>query len=132
MRAIIVRQPTNMIPNPTEEHRYLGLTTYRFAHGCSFNVLKDLFDVSQSMTTECFNKVIKVMLHCFYNDFVKTPQTEEEWVNEWTSFMENYDFSCVRAWDGFHVHVATNLRNHFSFKNQSDFILVSKLCPWLL
>ena len=72
-----------MIPNPTEEHRYLALTTYRFAHGCSFKVLKDLFGVSQSMTTECFNKVIKVMLHCFYNDFVKTPQTEEEWVNEW-------------------------------------------------
>ena len=81
------------------------------------------------MTTEYFNKVIKVMLHCLCNDFVKTPQTEEELVNEWKSFMENYDFPCVKALDGFHVHVSTHLKNHFSFKNQSDFSLVSQLHP---
>ena len=36
IRAIIVKQPTNMIPNPAEEHRHL---IYRFVHGCSFGVL---------------------------------------------------------------------------------------------
>ena len=25
--------------------------------------------------------MIKVMVHCLYDEFVKTPQTEEEWVN---------------------------------------------------
>ena len=32
--------------------------------------------------------------------------------------MENYEFPCVGAWDGFHVHVSTDLKNHFSFKNK--------------
>ena len=32
--------------------------------------------------------------------------------------MENYEFPCVGAWDGFHVHVSTHLKNHFSFKNK--------------
>ena len=39
--AMIVKQPTNMIPNPVEEYRQLALTIYRFAyaHRCSFDVL---------------------------------------------------------------------------------------------
>ena len=71
-------QLTNITPNPIEEHRQLALTIYRLAYGCSFNVLKDLFVLSQSLATECFNKVIKVMVHCMYDKFVITPQTEEE------------------------------------------------------
>ena len=103
IRAMIVKQPTNMIPNPIEEHRQLALTIYRLAHGCSFNVLNDLFGVSQALATEFLNKVIKVMVHCLYDEFVKTPHTEEEWVNEGKFFMENYEFPGIRAWDEFHV-----------------------------
>ena len=75
---MIVKQPTNMILNPIEERRQLALTIYRLARGCSFNVLKDFFGVSLSLATECFNKVIKVMVHCLYDEFVKTPQIEEK------------------------------------------------------
>ena len=57
------------------------------------------------------------MMHCLYDEFVKILQTEEEWVNEFKFFMENYEFPCVGAWDGFHVHVSTHLKNHFNFKN---------------
>ena len=58
------------------------------------------------------------MVHCLYDEFVKTPQTEEEWVKERKSFMENYEFPYVGSWDGFHVHVSTLLKNNFSFKNK--------------
>ena len=58
------------------------------------------------------------MVHCLFSKFVKTPQTEEEWVNECQVFMENYEFPCVGVLDGFHVHVSTHLKNHFSFKNK--------------
>ena len=34
IRAMIVKQPTNMIPNPSEEHRQLALTIYKLALGC--------------------------------------------------------------------------------------------------
>ena len=96
--AMIVKQPTNIIPNPTEERRQLALTIYRLTHGCSFNVFKDLFGVSQSLATEYFNKVITAMVHCLYNEFVKTSKTEEEWVNKCKLFMENYECPCIGAW----------------------------------
>ena len=115
---MMVKQPTNMIRNPIEEHRQLALNIYRLAHGCSFNVLKDLFGAFQSLATECFNKVVKVMVHCLYDEFVKIPQTEEGWVNECNFFMVNYEFPCVGAWDGFQVPVPTYLKNHFNFKNK--------------
>ena len=47
----IVKRPTNMITNPTEEQRQLALTIYRFSRGCLFNVLKYLVSVSQSLAT---------------------------------------------------------------------------------
>ena len=115
---MIVKQPTKMIPNPIEEHKQLALTIYRLAHGCSIKVIKDLFGVSQSLRKECFNKVIKMTVHCLYDEFVKTLQTEEEWVNECKFFMENFEFPCVGAWDGFHIHESTHSKNHFSFKNK--------------
>ena len=110
-----------MVPNPIEDHRQLALTLYRMAHGCSFTVLKYLFGVSQSLATATFNKVIRVLVYCLYNEFVGLPSSEDEWVNECKSFIENYEFPCVGAWDGFHVHVASHLKNYFSFKNKYTF-----------
>ena len=104
-----------MVPNPIEDHRQLALTLYRMTHGCSFTVLKDVFGVS--LATATFNKVIRVLVYCFYNEFVGRPSSEDEWVNECKSFIENYEFPCVGEGDGFHVHVASHLKNYFSFKN---------------
>ena len=67
---MIVKQPINMVPNPIEDHRQLALTLYRMAHGCSFTVLKDVFGASQSLATAMFNKVIRVLVYCLYNEFV--------------------------------------------------------------
>ena len=64
--------------------------------------------MSQSLAAECFYTVVKV----------KTPKTEDNCVNEYKSFMENYELPCGRAVDGFHVHVPTHLKNHLSFKNK--------------
>ena len=107
-----------MITNPTEEQRQLALTIYRFSRGCLFNVLKYLVGVSQSLATQCFNKVAKVMVRYLYDDFVKTPQTGEEWVKKFKSFMENYEFPFVGALGGLHARVLTHLKNHFNLKNK--------------
>ena len=34
------------------------------------------------------------------------------------TFLENYEFPCIGAWDGFHVQAATSLKNYYSFKNK--------------
>ena len=57
-------------------------------------------------------------MRSLFDEFVRLPETEDEWVEECKSFMENYEFPCVGAWDGFSVHVASHLKNYFSFKNK--------------
>ena len=75
------------------------------AHGCSFKVLKYIFGVLQSLATQTFNKVIRVLISSLYDDVIKLLSSEEEWVQECTSFIENYELLCVGAWDGFHVNI---------------------------
>ena len=97
---LLHKEPTYMVPKPIEDHRQLSLTIYRLVHGCSFKVIMDIFGVSQSLATETFNNVIKWVL-TLYDEFVCLPRTEADW-----------------AWGGFHVHVASRLKNYFSFKNK--------------
>ena len=104
-----------MVPNAIELHRQLALTIYRMAHGCSFKVLKYIFGVSQSLATQTFNKVIRVLISSLYDEYIKLPSSEEERVQECESFIENYEFPCMGTCDGFHVNI-THLKNHYSFK----------------
>ena len=106
-----------MFPNPMVPHRQLALTIYRMTHGCSFKVIKYIFGVSQSLATQTFNKVIRVLISSLYDEFIKLPSSEEDRVQECKSFIENYEFPCVGAWGGFHVNI-THLKNHYSFKNK--------------
>ena len=53
-----------------------------------------------------------------YDDYVKMPDSEEEWKAELIGFIENYEFPCVGAWDGFHVYVNTKLKSFCSFKKR--------------
>ena len=86
IQHLIEKTPTKMVPNPIESHRQLALTIYRIAHGCSFKVLKDLFGVSQSLATETFNQVMRVMIVTLYEEFVHLPASEDEWTNECKNF----------------------------------------------
>lgn len=118
IRPHITKTPTNFEPRPIEPHRQLALTLYRLGHGCSFKILEDVFGVSRSLAIETFNYVIRVMVTTLYDEFVFMPQTEDEWKNEIKGFIENYAFPCIGAWDGFHVSVATRLKNYYSFKHK--------------
>ena len=37
----IIKQPTNMVPDPIESYRQIALTLYRLAHAVSFSTLAD-------------------------------------------------------------------------------------------
>jgi hypothetical protein len=45
-------------------------------------------------------------------------RTAEEWSHELKGFIENGEFPCVGAWDGFHVYVSTTLKICYSFKKR--------------
>ena len=51
-----------------------------------------------------------------FDEYVKMPSTKQEWINEIKGFIENYEFPCIGAWDGFHVYVYSKLKNNDNFK----------------
>ena len=114
----LILQPTNFKPEPTSPDRQLALTMYRLAHGVTYTVLEDVFGVSKESSCTFFNKVIRLIVAYFYDDYVKLPETDEEWESEIGGFIENYGFPCVGAWDGFYVHVNSQLKSNFSFKKK--------------
>ena len=100
---------------PTTPEQQLGLTLYRLAHGCSFSTVADLFGVSISLAGQTFNKVFRVLVAQMYDIFVLLPQNQAEWETELKNFLENYEFPCVGAWEGFHAYVCSKLKSYFIF-----------------
>ena len=57
------------------------------------------------------------MVAYFNHKYVKLPETDKQREVEVRGFIENYGFPAVGAWDGFHIHVNSQLKTNFSFKN---------------
>ena len=58
------------------------------------------------------------MVVALYDRYVALPKIIKELNDELKGFIENYSHACIDACDGFHVHVATRLKNHYSFKHK--------------
>ena len=61
----------NLNRDPIEPHRQLGLTLYRLGHGCSYTVIEDLFGISMTLAANTFTKVIRVLIHEMYDEYVR-------------------------------------------------------------
>ena len=114
----ITKQPTRMKPNPTPPSTQLAVCLYRLAHGCSYLTVGDLFGIAAPTAYCIFMDVCKVLVHIFYDRMVYMPRTAEEWSHELKGFIENWEFPCVGAWDGFHVYVSSTLKNFYSYKKR--------------
>ena len=114
----IFKKPTNLNSKPIIVDRLLGLTLYRVGHGVSYSTLSQLFGVSISLAGKTFNKVCRVLVAASYDQFVTLPKTDEEWDSEVKGLIENYEFLCVGAWNGFHVYVSSKLKSFYSFKKR--------------
>ena len=108
IREDIKKQPTNLKPFPTTTEQQLSLTLYRLAHGCSFSTVAGLLGVSVSLAGETFIKVTHVLDAQMYDTFVVLPKNHAEWETKLKNFIENYEFSCVGSWDGFHIYACSN------------------------
>ena len=51
-----------------------------------------------------------------FNEYVYMPTSEEKWMAECEGFIENCEFPCIGACDGFRIHVSTHLKNYYNFK----------------
>ena len=64
------RKPSYIAPKPIEGQCQLTLKTHRLEHGCSFKVIINMFEVSQSLATEIFINNNKCMVLNLYAEFV--------------------------------------------------------------
>ena len=109
----IVMSPTNLKPFPTPPDRQLAMIIYRFANGCTYLTLSDLFGVSVSAANKFFNKVCRVLVAKLYDRFVYLLSANTKREAEVRGFLENYEFSSVGGWDGFHVYISSKLKKYF-------------------
>ena len=114
----LVKDPTHLKPEPIPPDTQLAICLYRLAHGCTYSTVGDLFGVAESTASVIFNQVCKILVSTLYDRFVYLPRNSAERKQELESFLENWEFPCVGAWDGFHVYVSTKLKNYFSFKKR--------------
>ena len=114
----LVLTPTNFVLEPTSPDRQLAASIYRLAHGVTYIVLEDVFGILKESRCIFFNKVICLIVAYFYDEYVKLPETDEQWEVEVGGFIENYGFPAVGAWYGFHIHVNSQLKASFSFKKK--------------
>ena len=114
----IFKKPTNLNPEPISVGRQLGLVLCRLGHGVPYSTLSQLFDFLISLASKNFIKACRVLVAASYDKYVTLPKAEEEWKSEVKGFIENYEFPCVGAWDGFHVYVSSKLTSFYSFKKR--------------
>ena len=75
----LVLTPTNFVPEPTSPDRQLAASLYRLAHGVTYTVLEDVLGISKESGCVFFNKVIRLIVAYFYDEYVKLPETDEQW-----------------------------------------------------
>ena len=114
----LITKETTRFKKPTSPECQLALTLYRMAHGISFSTVGDLFGVAAPTACQIFSTVTSAIVTRLYDRSVCLPRNEEEWKKELCCFLENWEFPCVAAWDGFHVYISSNLKNFFSFKKR--------------
>ena len=102
-----VKNPTNLIPNPIEPERQLGLTIYRLAHWYLFPVVNNLFGISKSLAKKTFNHLEWWVDATAYSAYLKMPENENEWINKIKDFIENYEFPSIGTWYGFHGYISS-------------------------
>ena len=129
IRDRIELTPTNINLFPTSPDRPLALIIYRLATGCSYATPLDVFGVSVSSATMFFNKICKVIVANLYDTHVKLPTTDSPWEAEIRGFLENYEFPCVGAWDGFRVEVSSKLKSYYSFSYNKRFLYAAVGAP---
>ncbi|XP_022806959.1 protein ALP1-like [Stylophora pistillata] len=135
IEAQLIKEPSRFKPVQITPDTQLAICLSSSAHECTYNTVGDLFGVAESTVSVIFNQVCKILVSTLYDRFVYLPRNSAEWKQELESFLENWEFPCVGAWDGFHVYVSTKLKNYFSFKKRYSvsslgFIVSNKRFLW--
>ena len=89
IEASIVKTSTNLVPEPIEPIRQLGLTIFKLAYVCTFMVIGDIFGISESLATQTINHVVRELVVNLFDEYVKMHSTEQDRINKIKDFIEN-------------------------------------------
>ena len=101
---------TNLVPEPIEPIIQLALTIFKLAYVCTFMVTGDVFGISESLATQTINHVVRELVVSLFDEYVKMHSIEQDRINEIKGFIENHEFWCIGACDGFHFYVCSKLK----------------------
>ena len=81
--------PTNFVPEPISPDRQLTVSLYRLAHVVTYTFLEDIFGLLKESGCVFFNKVIRLNVAYFNDEYVKLPETDKQREVEVRGFIEN-------------------------------------------
>ena len=114
----VIKTPTPIKPNPIPPGPQLTFTLYCLAHDCSFSTPEEVFGWPISTKDQTFIHVCRILVQRLQDRYVKLANTVEEWRAEVRGFLENLEFPCVGASDGFHVYISSKLKKYFSYEKR--------------
>ncbi|XP_013875762.1 uncharacterized protein LOC106525917 isoform X2 [Austrofundulus limnaeus] len=113
----ITKQDTNMRLSISAKDR-LVLTLRFLATGESFTSLNFQFRVGKSTISKIVRETCEALYEAFAEDYLKTPNTEEEWLEIAQDFHQMWQFpNCLGALDGKHINILPPAHSGSTFRN---------------
>ena len=101
----ITKQKTNF-RKPISAPQRLALTLRFLATGESQQSLSFSYRIGRSTVSKIVSETSLAIFHALRDPYLKTPTTEEEWLNIANGFEETWNFPhCIGALDGKHIRI---------------------------
>ncbi|KAF7200675.1 uncharacterized protein [Nothobranchius furzeri] len=114
---LITKRDTNMRLSISAKER-LVLTLRFLATGESFTSLNFQFRVGNSTISMIVSETCEAIYQAFSEDYLKTPNTEEEWLDISQDFQRKWQFPhCLGALDGKHINIQPPAHSGSIFRN---------------
>ncbi|XDV13001.1 hypothetical protein PO909_001525 [Leuciscus waleckii] len=114
---LITKQDTNMRLSISAKER-LVLTLRFLATGESFTSLNFQFRVGKSTISQIVTETCEALYQALAKDYLKTPTTEEEWLDIAQDFHQKWQFPhCLGALDGKHINILPPAHSGSIFRN---------------
>ncbi|XP_061717545.1 uncharacterized protein LOC133525267 [Cydia pomonella] len=123
----ITRQETKF-RHPIEPQRRLAITLRFIATGDLYGSLSYTFKVSKQIISKIIPEVCQELINVL-KDYVKVPQTEQEWKKKARQFELLWNFPhCIGSIDGKHIVIEAPFNSgsdYFNYKEQFSIILLA-------
>ncbi|XP_046145446.1 protein ANTAGONIST OF LIKE HETEROCHROMATIN PROTEIN 1-like [Osmia bicornis bicornis] len=128
VRLLLQKQNTNMRESISAGER-LAVSLRFLATGDSYNSLMYVFRIPATTIAKIIPEVCEAIYTVLKDEYLKMPNTEEEWVQHANEFKKKWNFpNCVGAIDGKHVRIfapPNSGSSHYNYKGSHSIVLMA-------